>query len=205
MYWVKSPRWLQKLYRRLLWQQPAGNKTVYLTFDDGPHPEVTPKVLQILDTFKVKATFFCIGQNVAAHPQIFERLLVSGHATGNHTHRHLNGWKTNADIYIKDIDDASAYINSHLFRPPYGRISRKQIQQLLQNKPGIKIVMWTLLSADFDTRLTAADCLNILKKHTIDGSIVVFHDSEKARERMLPCLPEYLQWLQHQGYHFGVL
>lgn len=205
MYWVKSPRWLQKLYSRLLWQLPAGRKTVYITFDDGPHPEVTTKVLQILDTYKVKATFFCIGKNVAAYPEIYKQLLLSGHVTGNHTHNHLNGWKTDTTSYLQDITNASAYIDSHLFRPPYGRISRKQIRQLRQTKPDISIVMWTLLSADFDTCLSAAECLNILKKYTTDGSIIVFHDSEKARERVLNCLPQYLQWLQSQGYTFGKL
>ncbi len=151
MYLVKSPWWLKQLYPALTWSIPTEEKEVYLTFDDGPHQTITPFVLDVLREHNAKATFFCIGKNVKEHPSIYQQVIDEGHKVGNHTHNHYNGWKTSDDVYIKDILEAKKYIDSNLFRPPYGRISKFHIQQI---KSLFKIVMWDVLSADFDIALT---------------------------------------------------
>ncbi len=199
MYLVKSPWWLKRLYSKLTWDLPAEEKAIYLTFDDGPHPVATPFVLDTLQDFNAKATFFCIGKNVRAQPAIYRRIADEGHAIGNHTNNHLNGWKTGDDVYLKDVMEARKYIDSSLFRPPYGRISRFQIQQL---EPTFEIVMWDVLSGDFDEKLTPKKSLDYVIANTKPGSIVVFHDSEKAFERMKYALPRMLEHFTEKGFLF---
>jgi peptidoglycan/xylan/chitin deacetylase (PgdA/CDA1 family) len=201
-YFVKSPFWIKKFYPDLFWEIPTQQKTIYLTFDDGPHPIITMKVLDLLKIYKAKATFFCIGNNVVKYPEVYKRIIEEGHAVGNHTFNHLNGWKTADDLYLNDINKAMEYIDSNLFRPPYGRISRFQIQQLLKPKYQMKLIMWSVLSGDFDKDISNEKCLNNVLLSTKEGSIVVFHDSEKASEKMLYALPKVLEQFSKKGFSF---
>lgn len=202
-YLVKTPGWLRLLYPGCTWQMPAGQQTLYLTFDDGPHPVVTPFVLETLKNFNAKATFFCIGNNVAAQPHLYQRLLDEGHSVGNHTHNHVNGWKTPAADYVADYQLAAQHISSTLFRPPYGRISRRQIKQLKITFPGIHIIMWDVLSGDWEPHLSPEKCFGQTVRAVRDGSIIVFHDSEKAFERMRYALPRLLERFTQAGYVFA--
>jgi peptidoglycan/xylan/chitin deacetylase (PgdA/CDA1 family) len=203
-YFVKTPWWLKRIYSNYTWSLPAKEKIIYLTFDDGPHPQATPFVLDELKRYQAKAIFFCIGKNVKAYPEIYKRILDEGHAVGNHTQNHLNGWKTKDEIYLADIREASQYINTHLFRPPYGRITKFQasnIKAALRND-NAKIIMWDVVSGDFDNTLLPQDCLENVILNTNRGSIVVFHDSEKAFPRLKFCLPETLKFFERKGFSF---
>jgi len=201
MYLTKTPFWLRSLYPSLVWRMPVeGEKKIYLTFDDGPHPQATPFVLDQLAAYGAKATFFCIGKNVVAEPEIYQRIIAEGHSVGNHTQLHLNGWKTDDIAYLNDIATAEQSISSNLFRPPYGRIKRSQIKALHQQQK--KIIMWDVLSADFDTRLTGEACLAYVLYHTQPGSIILFHDSEKAWDRMSVALPKVLKHFSERGFGF---
>lgn len=214
MYLVKTAFWLRWIYRQLIWRIPQSEKVIYLTFDDGPHPCATPFVLDTLKQYNAKASFFCIGKNVVAEPAIYQQILSEGHRVGNHTQHHLNGWKVNSAAYLADIFEASKLIKSNLFRPPYGRIKRSQISSvkklLSSTKNGEvltqpKIIMWDVLSGDFDETLTPNNCyLNVIK-HAETGSIVVFHDSTKAWERMSYALPLVLAYYTQKGYQFKAL
>ena len=157
-YLVKTPWWVKKwVFPNYQWSMPRNQKKIYLSFDDGPHPAATGFVLDALRQYNAKATFFCIGKNVAAHPGIYKRILDEGHATGNHTHDHLNGWKTNDKIYFDNISQAATYIDSRLFRPPYGRITPFQGRQVAE-KLGLSVVMWSVISGDFDLAITPQKC-----------------------------------------------
>lgn len=209
-YFVKTPWWLKKLYPGCIWDIPAGDKVLYLTFDDGPHPQVTPFVLDTLKQYNAKATFFCIGKNVAAHKGIYSNMLDDGHRAGNHTFHHLNGWKSTDEQYLRNILEAGKYIDSNLFRPPYGKITRFQVKLLtgIRNSPmnnNFNIIMWDVLSGDFDTKLTGANCTSFVTKHAQPGSIIVFHDSEKAFPRLKEALPNTLEHFSKQGYRFEVI
>jgi peptidoglycan/xylan/chitin deacetylase (PgdA/CDA1 family) len=205
MYLVKTPFWLRALYPSLTWRIKGGAKTIYLTFDDGPHPTATPFVLEQLRKYNAKATFFCIGKNVAEHPAVYQNILADGHTVGNHTYHHLNGWKTKDDIYLDDIEQASTLINSKLFRPPYGRIRNSQQKQLATRHPQLQTIMWSVLSGDFDTNLTPEACLGYVLYHTKPGSIIVFHDSTKAWDRMQYALPKVLEHFTKEGYVFDAI
>jgi peptidoglycan/xylan/chitin deacetylase (PgdA/CDA1 family) len=210
LYFVKTPWWLKKLYPRCIWDIAVKEKIIYLTFDDGPHPVVTPFVLDTLKQYNAKATFFCIGKNVVAHADIYRRVLDEGHRVGNHTFNHLNGWKVSDELYLKNILEAGRYIDSSLFRPPYGKITRFQVKLLtgIRNSPvnsNFKIIMWDVLSGDFDVSLSAETCsLNVIK-NAAPGSVVVFHDSEKAFPRLKEALPKALQYLSEKGYKFEAI
>lgn len=201
-YYVKTPFWLKKLYNRGLWQLPGNRKVIYLSFDDGPNPAITSFVLDELSKFNAKATFFCIGNNVAKYPQLYQRILDEGHAVGNHTYDHLNGWKTNKKDYLDNILKAKKYIDADLFRPPYGRISRAQANALKSAEVQFHTVMWSVLSGDFDNRISPEKCYDNVLKNASNGSIVVFHDSEKAKTRMQYALPLVLQYFYEQGFVF---
>jgi peptidoglycan/xylan/chitin deacetylase (PgdA/CDA1 family) len=202
-YFVKTPGFLKKIYASCIWNMPVDQKKIYLTFDDGPHPTATPFVLDELKKYNAKATFFCIGKNVETHPQLYKRILNEGHRTGNHTQNHLNGWKASDENYFDDIKDAAKVIDSNLFRPPYGRISQFQIAALI--KQNIKIIMWDVLSGDFDEKISAETCTSNVIKHAANGSIIVFHDSEKALEKMKVSLRETLNYFSRFGYSFEVI
>ena len=201
-YLVRTPRLLSKLlFPGYVWNMDETEKSLYLSFDDGPHPEATPYVLDQLKEYQAKATFFCIGKNVAAHPDIYSRIKNEGHRVGNHTMNHLNGWKTNDREYLNNIMEAGRYIDSKLFRPPYGRITRFQAQSL-KDAANFKIVMWTVLSGDFDLSITGDECFKNVKMKSRGGSIVVFHDSEKAMPRMMPALKMTLDHFSKLGFSF---
>jgi peptidoglycan/xylan/chitin deacetylase (PgdA/CDA1 family) len=201
-YFVKSPFWLKNIYPNLIWDISTQEKKLFLTFDDGPHPIITIQVLDLLKAYNAKATFFCIGNNVVKYPEVYKRIIDEGHSVGNHTFNHLNGWKTDDELYLNDINKAMEYIDSNLFRPPYGRISRFQIQQLLKPKYQMKMIMWSVLSGDFDRDISAEKCLNNVLLSTKAGSIIVFHDSEKAAEKMLYALPKVLEQFSKKGFSF---
>jgi len=205
MYLVKTPWLLKQLYPNLLWNNSRTGNRIYLTFDDGPIPIVTPFVLNILKQHDAKATFFCIGDNINKHPDIFEQVKNAGHAIGNHTYNHLKGWKTEDKTYLDNFLKADASVRSDLFRPPYGRIKRSQIKLLKQARPDLKIVMWDVLSGDFDINLKPEDCLKNVLKHTGPGSIIVFHDSLKAFDRLQYVLPRAMEEWSRKGYEFGLL
>jgi len=178
---------------------------VYLSFDDGPHPEITPFVLEQLKRYGASATFFCIGKNVNAYPQIYRQILLEGHRVGNHTQNHLNGWKVADDRYIENVREAAKYVDSELFRPPYGRIGALQAKVLKGAPFNYRIVMWDVLSGDFDVSLDAQRCARNVTRHAGPGSIVVFHDSEKAFDRLRDALPVVLEHFSEKGYRFGVI
>jgi peptidoglycan/xylan/chitin deacetylase (PgdA/CDA1 family) len=181
----------------LVWKIPTEANEIFLTFDDGPHPSITPFVLDQLSAYNAKATFFCIGENVKRYQNVYLQILDGGHATGNHTYNHLNGWKTSDDKYLENIAEAKKLIDGRLFRPPYGRITRSQAHRL---KPMFKIIMWDVVSGDFDTELPADKCLRNVIDNTVAGSIVVFHDSEKAFPRMEYALPRALDYFATKGF-----
>ncbi|MCW3119983.1 MAG: polysaccharide deacetylase family protein [Chitinophagaceae bacterium] len=204
---VKTPWWLKKLYPARLWHVDTEKKILYLTFDDGPHPEATAFVLNELKKHDALATFFCIGKNVLEWPDVYKRILDEGHAVGNHTQNHLNGWRVSDDVYMKDIAQAANYIDSGLFRPPYGRITSFQAKHLRSAMRGRKpkIIMWDVLSADFDTLITAEKCLENVIFKSRPGSIIVFHDSEKAFSKLQYCLPRILNFFSEKDYRFDTL
>jgi peptidoglycan/xylan/chitin deacetylase (PgdA/CDA1 family) len=179
---------------------------LYLSFDDGPHPEATPFVLDQLAKFDAKASFFCIGKNVQLHPKIYDTIIAAGHVVGNHTQNHMNGWKNNTKNYIADIQEATKVIDSNLFRPPYGRIRFSQIKALrLQAALPQQIIMWDVLSGDFDTTITGEKCAQNVIQYAGPGSIIVFHDSTKAMDRLRVALPKVLAHFSSLGYQFKAL
>ncbi len=197
VYKHRSTAFSHYIYPSLVWKIPAKEKHIYLTFDDGPTPHVTEKVLDLLKEFGVKATFFCVGKNVKNYQHIYLKILNDGHAVGNHTQNHVNGWKTSADKYISEVEEASKHISSKLFRPPYGKLSPVQILKL---KKIYKIVMWSCLSGDFDQSLNIEHSIKQLKNASQPGAIIVFHDSKKAERNLFEILPEYLQYLASEGF-----
>lgn len=178
-------------------------KTVYLTFDDGPIPEVTPWVLDVLETYGVKATFFCVGDNVRKYPHLFDELLAKGHRVGNHTFNHLQGWLTLPGKFLQNTVEAHHLIQSPLFRPPHGHMIFPQPAFLRKN--GYKIIMWDVVTRDYNVKLPPEQILQNVKKYTRDGSIIVFHDSLKAEKNMKYALPRSIKWLKEQGYHFELI
>ena len=206
MYFIKTPFWLRLIYRSCIWRKPNQDRVLYLSFDDGPHPEATPFVLEQLSNFNAKASFFCIGKNVQLYPEIYDAILAAGHVVGNHTQNHMNGWNNNTENYIADIQEATKVINSNLFRPPYGRISFSQIKALRLD-PALpqQIMMWDVLSGDFDTTITGDQCAQNVIQHAGPGSIVVFHDSAKAMDRLRIALPKVLSHFSKLGYQFKAL
>lgn len=205
MFLVKTPWLLKKLYPRLIWHINNSPRCIYLTFDDGPIPIVTPFVLNILKQYNARATFFCIGDNVIKHPDVFKHLKNEGHGIGNHTFNHLKGWKTADNTYIENFLKADELLQTGLFRPPYGRIKRSQVSLLKTSKPGLKIIMWSVLSGDFDIKLSPEQCLENVIESTKSGDIVVFHDSLKAFDRLQYVLPRALEIWGREGFQFCLL
>ena len=198
-----SPFLLRVLYPKgLVWRIPVKQPEIFLTFDDGPVPEVTPLVLGILRKYNVKATFFCVGENVKKYPELYEILINEGHATGNHTFHHVNARNTEYTEYLADVEQCSRLVKSNLFRPPHGQINRKIARQLGKE---YKIIMWSAITGDYDKNLSGSQCLANATDNTFPGAIIVFHDSIKARERMEFALPLYIEYCLEKGYAFSRL
>ncbi len=213
-YFAKTPKIIQSIFSDFIWKIERSDekqKEIYLTFDDGPIPKITDWVLQTLDDFNAKATFFCVGDNIKKHPEVFQNILEKDHAIGNHTFNHLNGWITNTKRYLENVEETEKTIqnskfktqNSILFRPPYGKIRPSQ-RKALQNK-GYQIIMWDVLSADFDQNISKEKCLKNVIESVENGSIIVFHDSFKAFEKLQYALPKTLTYLIDNGFTFKKL
>ena len=207
--WVKTNKWIKKIFNNLVWDIPNSENKIYLTFDDGPIPEVTEWVLDLLKSEDIKATFFCIGDNIKKYPEVYKRILSEGHQTGNHTFNHLNGWKTETKSYLgnfKLCETEHLKLNtehSFLFRPPYGKIKPSQSKAIRQL--GYKIIMWDVLSYDFDPTISVEKCLENVISNTEQGSIIVFHDSLKAEKNLKYALPKAIQILKNRGFVFDVI
>ena len=202
-YWVKTSIFIKKIFFRHIWSIPNKEKAVYLTFDDGPTPEITEWVLAELKKHEAKATFFCIGNNIEKHPGIFSKILQDGHAIGNHTFNHLNGWKIDKTAYVQNALQCEKSIEafsyrSKLFRPPYGKIKPSQARALRDK--GYQVIMWDVLSADFDQQISPEQCLENVLRNVASGSIIVFHDSVKAYENLKYVLPKTLSFLAQNKY-----
>ncbi len=219
-YWIKTSALIKKIFSNYVWDVSNTENKIYLTFDDGPTPEITEWVLEELKKFNAKATFFCIGNNIEKYSEIFEKVINDGHSIGNHTFNHLNGWKTAAKDYLEntklceeqilkfnpsDSELAKQIYNlkSAIFRPPYGKITASQSKKLRQL--GYKIIMWDVLSADFDTSISKEKCLNNMMKYTKSGSIIVFHDSIKAFPNLEYTLPKALKYWSAKGFLFDTI
>jgi peptidoglycan-N-acetylglucosamine deacetylase len=199
---VRPPEFLKKYYHKFIWNIDTNSNEIYLTFDDGPIPGPTEFVLDQLKLFDAHATFFCVGNNVRKNPHLYQRILNEGHATGNHTMNHVNGWMSSTEKYINEVSEAEPFIDSKLFRPPYGRI-RKQQSEVLLNK--YKIIMWDVLSYDFSTSVTPTQCLSNVIGNSKQGSIIVFHDSVKAFPNLEYALPKCLEFFTNAGFQFKTL
>ncbi|MDR6845491.1 polysaccharide deacetylase family protein [Flavobacterium granuli] len=212
-YWIKTNKLIKKIFSNYIWDIPNAENKIYLTFDDGPTPEITEWVLEELKKYQAKATFFCIGKNINNHPAIFLRTIDEGHFIGNHTYNHLKGWNTSTEDYLdnialckSEIDNLDPVIcnpQSPLFRPPYGKIKKTQFKELQQL--GYKIIMWDVLSADFDQTITPEKCLENVLQNVQSGSVIVFHDSVKAFKNLEYTLPKTLEILKQRGFVFEVI
>lgn len=203
MYFERNPFFVRQFYKKsLCWKVPEAKKEVFLTFDDGPTPQLTREILAILDAYDAKATFFCVGENVKRYPQLFEELQNRGHGIGNHTFNHLDAWKTELVDYVANVEKAAEYIPSRLFRPPYGKIRPQLITKL---KKQYRIVMWTVLSGDFDPDVDPQKCFENATVKTRSGDIIVFHDNEKARTNVLETLPRMLAFFAEKGIKVSAL
>ncbi|WP_268848753.1 polysaccharide deacetylase family protein [Flavobacterium aestivum] len=208
-YWIKTNSLIKRIFHNYIWDIPNMENKIYLTFDDGPTPEITSWVLDILKEHQIKATFFCIGKNIEKNPALFNRIIDNGHTIGNHTYNHRNGWKTSIEEYLENINlckfEISKILNlpSLLFRPPYGKIKTTQSKKLRQL--GYKIIMWDVLSADFDQSITPEKCLENVLQNTRSGSVIVFHDSIKAYKNLEYTLPKSIAILKQKGFEFDII
>ena len=199
MFIVKTPKLIRAFMPAYTWSIPTDERVLYLTFDDGPIPEVTPWVLDTLRLFGAKATFFCVGDNVEKHPAIFQQILKEGHSVGNHTFNHLNGWQTEHVVYLNNVRRCARVVKSRLFRPPYGRLMPRQRDFLLRH---FQIILWDVLSGDYDANISPKQCLQNVLDNAQPGSIVVMHDSLKAERNLRFVLPAVLENFAGKGYGF---
>jgi peptidoglycan/xylan/chitin deacetylase (PgdA/CDA1 family) len=198
--WIERPPFLYRaLFPGAHWRFNKGEKGVFLTFDDGPIPEMTPWVLDLLDQYGIKAVFFCVGDNVRKHPEIYQEILARGHRVGNHTFHHLQGLKVTAKTYLKDVAEASQWIDSKLFRPPHGHI---RLPQFFKLRKDYSIILWDVVTRDYSCLMTPEQVFDNVKKYTRNGSVIVFHDSLKGGEKTRYALPRSIDWLLEQGYQF---
>ncbi|WP_296382132.1 polysaccharide deacetylase family protein [Winogradskyella sp.] len=207
---AKTPGFVKTLFPNFVWNIQTDKKELYLTFDDGPTPEITNWVLQTLKDFNAKATFFCIGNNIEKHPEIFQHIITEGHTVGNHTYNHLKGWKHKTKVYYKDVLKTEKIINNFktddstpMFRPPYGKFKNKQSKKLL--KRGYRVILWDVLSYDWDSSINENTCYNNVISAAKEGSIIVFHDSIKASRNLKHVLPKVLEYYKKMGYVFKAL
>lgn len=196
---VHLPGWITSMFPEAIWNLPTSSKVVYLTFDDGPVPEVSPQVLEILRAYNIKATFFMVGENVARYPWLFDQIKKEGHSVGNHTYNHIQGIRSKNTTYLENIEKADKLIGSNMFRPPHGTLKRAQYRMIIQK---YKLVMWDVVSCDYDAGLTPTECLQNVIDFVKDGSIITFHDSMKARKNVLEALPKTIDYLLNMGYRF---
>jgi len=201
-YWVKTPTIFKRLFPKIVWNFSEKEKKVFLTFDDGPSTNVTDSILTILEQEKVRATFFCIGKNVKKNPELADKILTLGHSIGNHSMTHVNGWRTRKNSYLRNINEASEYINSNLFRPPFGRFNLYSLDQILKK---YKLVMWDVLSGDFDEKIEEKAVINNVIKNVANGSIIVFHDNNKSKEKTLSVLIKTIKKLKEKGFSFEAI
>jgi peptidoglycan/xylan/chitin deacetylase (PgdA/CDA1 family) len=190
---------LRWIYPNYTWKVKTTKKVVHFTFDDGPHPQITPWVLEQLEKYGAKATFFMVGENIVKYPEVFELVKQSGHGIGNHTFNHLKGWKTNNDVYFQNMEQCQQYTQTGLFRPPYGRIKNSQAKQIAKTH---RIIMWSRLSRDYEADLNISESLKAMQLLPANGHIFVFHDSEKAFKNLQIILPKLLAFYQKEGYEF---
>lgn len=196
---VRPLLFFKKIYHEIIWDIPTQKQEIFLTFDDGPSPELTPWVLDLLDKYNAKVTFFCLGKNVERHPEIYNEIIKRGHAVGNHTYSHLNGWKVNSDDYLQDVELAADITPSNLFRPPYAKITKSQRKCIAKR---YKIVMWSILSRDYSRQISGKECVKNVLSDAYPGAIIVFHDSVKSAENLFYALPIILRKLKNKGYTF---
>lgn len=199
MYLVKTPKFIQNLFPNYTWNVPSSSPTIHLTFDDGPIAKVTPWVLELLKKYDAKATFFCVGANVEKNPAIFEQVIADGHTIGSHTMNHLNGWNTDNIPYFHNVRRGASMVKSELYRPPYGKMKPSQAQFIQRH---YQVVMWDVLSGDFDPKISSEQCYRNVVNHAKPGSIVVLHDSLKAKEKLEFVLPRILEYFSGLGYQF---
>ena len=199
MYFIKTPKIAQSILKKAVWNIPNNDRRIFLTFDDGPTPSITNQTLDILKEHKIKASFFCLGSQVEKHPEIFQRIINEGHTVGNHSYSHLKGWTTNNKIYLEDVHRGESLIDSNLFRPPYGKIKRSQINSL---SPQIKIILWDVLPGDFSSKNDVEKIVSNTLNSVESGSIIVLHDNDKCGNKMLQALPVIIDKLQEKKYSF---
>ena len=196
-YWVRTPRIIQLIFSRLLWRMSPARLVVYLTFDDGPNSSSTNEILKILNEENIKGTFFCIGENVVKHPEIFQKIINKGHSIGNHSMSHINGWKVNKNKYLEDVEKASKIIKSNLFRPPFGKLNFRSTSEL---KKKFKIVMWDINSGDFDKKLKSSQVVDNVLKNSRNGSVIVLHDNKKFKQCTVDALVPIIKGLKSKGF-----
>ena len=201
MFIEQPPQLIRQLYPRACWRMNVSERAIYLTFDDGPIPEVTPWVLDVLDKYKIKATFFMVGDNVRKHPDEYKMVVERGHRIGNHSFNHLKGFAESTEHYLANIDKASAYISSDLYRPPHGIMRMSQYRALCEC---YRIIMWDLVTRDYNPKLTGEQVLDKVKRYARNGSIITFHDSLRATHNLYYALPRAIEWLLAEGYEFKV-
>lgn len=199
MFIEQPPQFIRQLYPRACWRMNATERSVYLTFDDGPIPETTPWILDVLDRYDIKATFFMVGDNVRKHPDEFKMVVERGHRIGNHTYNHLRGLRETTTRYVANVEKADCYLSTNLFRPPHGLMSRSQYQVLSKR---YRIVMWDLVTRDYNPKLSGEQVLDIVKRYARPGSIITFHDSLRAPHNLHYALPRAIEWLLSEGYEF---
>lgn len=202
MTWVKPPKVASVIFKDVVWQRETDSNNIYLTFDDGPTPDITEWVIDQLNEYNAKATFFCVGHNIEKYPDIFRKLVENGHSIGNHTYNHLKGWKTKNEEYFNNIEKSESLYHTKLFRPPYGKIKPSQIKYL---KDKYKIIMWNILSGDYNPRLSVQQCIDNVIYNLEPGSIIVFHDSEKSASKLKEILPVVLKNISQNGYLYKSL
>lgn len=201
-YWIKTPIIVKKIFRNQVWDIPSNKNSIYLTFDDGPTPGLTDKILSILSKYNAKATFFCIGKNVKKYPDLYNQIVSSGNSFGNHSMTHPMGWGKSKKMYLKNVEEAEKLINSNLFRPPYGKINFKS-NKALQKK--YKIIMWDVVGGDFDKNCSETQLIKNITENAERGSIIVLHDNMNVKEKMLNALPKIIEKLQRDGYNFEAI
>jgi peptidoglycan/xylan/chitin deacetylase (PgdA/CDA1 family) len=200
MYFIKTPNIFQYIFKDYIWEIKDTRNTIYITFDDGPHKDITPKVLNILDDYNAKATFFSLGENAEKYPGLIKQIQQAGHSIGNHSYSHVNGWNNPVENYIADVQKADRILNTPLFRPPYGKIRKELANQL---KGTFKFIYWTVMPGDFDEQVSKQMCLKRSVKNTKAGKIIVFHENDKAKENMLFTLPLFLEHFSGKGFVFN--